>query len=69
MKVLISVVFTILKISLAQDELSIPLLRNLLEERNDNREVIFDEETGEAPEDEELDFMIADVCSGWTRKT
>ena len=64
MKVAISVVFTILKISLAQDEWSIPLLRNLLEERNDNREVIFDEETGEAPTDEELDFMIAAVCSG-----
>ena len=48
----------------AQDEWSIPLLRNLLEVRNDNWEVIFDEETGEAPTDEELDFMIAAVCSG-----
>ena len=47
-----------------QDEWSIPLLRNLLEVRNDNWEVIFDEETGEAPTDEELDFMIAAVCSG-----
>ena len=46
MKVAISVVFTILKISLAQDEWSIPLLRNLLEVINDNWEVIFDEETG-----------------------
>ena len=33
----------------AQDEWSIPLHRNLLEVINDNWEVIFDEETGEAP--------------------
>ena len=46
------------------DEWSIPLLRNLLEVRNDNWEVIFDEETGKAPTDDELDFMIAAVCSG-----
>ena len=48
----------------AQDEWSILLLRNLLEVIDDNWEMIFDEETGEAPTDEELDFMIAAVCAG-----
>jgi hypothetical protein len=47
-----------------QDEWSIPLLRNLLEVRNDNWEVIYDDETGEAPAEDELDFMITAVCTG-----
>ena len=46
-----------------RDEWTIPLLRNLIEVRNDNWEVIYDEETGDAPTDEDIDFMSSAICS------
>ena len=46
-----------------RDEWTIPLLRNLIEVRNDNWEVIYDEETEDAPTNEDIDFMISAICS------
>ena len=46
-----------------EDEWTAPLLRNLLEIRAGNWEVIFDDETGESAEDEDINFMIAAICS------
>ena len=46
-----------------RDEWTIPLLRNLIEVRNYRWEVIYDEETGDAPTDEDIDFMISAICS------
>ena len=48
----------------AQDEWTVPLLRNLMEVRGNNWEVVYDEETGEAADDEDIDFMIGAICSG-----
>ena len=47
-----------------QDEWTVPLLRNLLEVRNKNWEVVFDEETGDVAEMEDVAFMIGAICSG-----
>ena len=46
-----------------QDEWTVPLLRNLLEVRANNWEVIYNDETGEAADDEDINFMIAAICS------
>ena len=47
-----------------QDEWTVPLLRNLLEVLNKNWEVVFDEETGDVAEMEDVEFMIGAICSG-----
>ena len=46
-----------------EDEWTAPLLRNLLEIRAGNWEVIYDDETGESAEDEDINCMIAAICS------
>jgi hypothetical protein len=46
-----------------EDEWTAPLLRNLLEIRAGNWEVIYDDETGESAEDDDINFMIAAICS------
>ena len=52
-----------------EDEWTAPLLRNLLEIRAGNWEVIYDDETGESAEDEDINFMKTAICSllheGW----
>ena len=49
-----------------QDEWSVPLLRNMLQIRNDNWEVVFDDENGEAEDvtADEIDFMMNAICTG-----
>ena len=47
-----------------QDEWSIPLLRNMLEIRNDKWEAVYDDETGECVTDDELDFLMNAICTG-----
>ena len=40
------------------------LLRNLLEVRSNNWEVVYDDETGEVVEEDDVNFMIAAICTG-----
>lgn len=52
-----------LKVYPNEDLWTIPLIRNILEIRAGNWEVIFDDETGEETEEEDINFMIAAICS------
>ena len=47
-----------------QDTWTIPLLRNLMEVRADNWEIVYDDESDEVAEEEDIDFMIAAICAG-----
>ena len=42
----------------------VPLLRNLLEVRGDNWEVIYDDEAEEVATDDDINFMIETICTG-----
>ena len=42
----------------------VPLLRNLLEVRGDNWEVIYDDEAEEVATDDDISFMIETICTG-----
>ena len=44
-----------------QDTWTIPLLRNLMEVRADNLEIVYDDESDEVAEEEDIDFMIAAI--------
>ena len=46
------------------DEWTVPLLRNLLEVRGDNWEVIYDDEAEEVATDDDISFMIETICTG-----
>ena len=48
----------------ADDSWSVPLLSSLLELRSDAREVNFYVEADECLEDEEINYMIEEVCTG-----
>ena len=46
------------------DEWTVPLLKNLLEVRADNWEVVYDDEKEEIATDDDINFMIAAICTG-----
>ena len=46
------------------DNWTVPLLRNLIEVRGGNWEVVYDDEAEECVTDEELNFMINAICTG-----
>ena len=45
------------------DNWTVPLLRNLIEVRGGNWEVVYDDEAEECVTDEELNFMINGICT------
>ena len=46
------------------DSWTVPLLRSLLEIRDNNWEVVYDDESGERANEEEIEFMISAICRG-----
>ena len=46
------------------DDWTVSLLRNLLEVRSNNWEVVYDDETGEVVEEDDVNFMFAAICTG-----
>ena len=46
------------------DDWTVGLLRNLLEVRSNNWEVVYDDETEEAAGEDDINFMIAAICTG-----
>ena len=45
------------------DAWTVPLLRNLLEIRANNWEVVFNDETEKVATDEDVSFMVAAICT------
>ena len=46
-----------------EDTWTVPLIRNLIEVRGDNWEINFDDETSITAQDDELEFMLRNICT------
>ena len=52
-----------LRVHATEDTWTVPLIRNLIEVRGDNWEINFDDETSITAQDDELEFMLRNICT------